>query len=78
MEQRRQNLARKELAWLRRGAPSSYLKPRYRIEAAEALIADVPAPRNKVELMAFSKQRQGRVVIELEDATVATPTAVCW
>ncbi|HBC8574789.1 TPA: ATP-binding cassette domain-containing protein [Corynebacterium striatum] len=73
MEQRRQNLARKELAWLRRGAPARTSKPRYRIEAAEALIADVPAPRNKVELMAFSKQRQGRVVIELEDATVATP-----
>lgn len=73
MEQRRQNLARKELAWLRRGAPARTSKPRYRIEAAEALIADVPAPRNKVELMAFSKQRQGRVVIELEDAQIATP-----
>lgn len=73
MEQRRQNLARKELAWLRRGAPARTSKPRYRVEAAEALIADVPAPRNKVELMAFSKQRQGRVVIELEDATIATP-----
>ena len=73
MEQRRQNLARKELAWLRRGAPARTSKPRYRIEAAEALIADVPAPRNKIELMAFSQQRQGRVVIELEDSTVATP-----
>src|SRR5699024_6488348 len=73
IEQRRQNLARKELAWLRRGAPARTSKPRYRIEAAEALIADVPAPRDKVELMAFSKSRQGRVVIELEDATVATP-----
>lgn len=73
MEQRRQNLARKELAWLRRGAPARTSKPRYRIEAAEAIIADVPAPRDKVELMAFSKQRQGRVVIELEDATVTTP-----
>ena len=73
MEQRRKNLARKELAWLRRGAPARTSKPRYRIEAAEALIADVPEPRNKVELMAFSKQRQGRVVIELEDATVKSP-----
>ncbi|GAA1473758.1 ABC-F family ATP-binding cassette domain-containing protein [Corynebacterium aurimucosum] len=73
IEQRRQNLARKELAWLRRGAPARTSKPRYRIEAAEALIADVPAPRDKVELMAFSKQRQGRVVIELEDAKVTTP-----
>lgn len=73
MEQRRQNLARKELAWLRRGAPARTSKPRYRIEAAEALIANVPEPRNKVELMAFSKQRQGRVVIELEDAQISTP-----
>ncbi len=72
-EQRRQNLARKELAWLRRGAPARTSKPRYRIEAAEALIADVPAPRNKVELMSFSRQRQGRVVIELEDAKLDAP-----
>ncbi|OHF37442.1 ABC-F family ATP-binding cassette domain-containing protein [Corynebacterium sp. HMSC074A01] len=73
IEQRRQNLARKELAWLRRGAPARTSKPRYRIEAAEALIADVPAPRDKVELMAFSKQRQGKVVIELEDARIDAP-----
>ncbi|WP_267207760.1 ABC-F family ATP-binding cassette domain-containing protein [Corynebacterium sp. Marseille-P8863] len=73
IEQRRQNLARKELAWLRRGAPARTSKPRYRIEAAEALIADVPAPRDSVELMAFSKQRQGKVVIELEDARIDAP-----
>lgn len=73
IEQRRQNLARKELAWLRRGAPARTSKPRYRIEVAEALIADVPAPRDKVELMAFSKQRQGKVVIELEDARIDAP-----
>ncbi|MDN8594875.1 MULTISPECIES: ABC-F family ATP-binding cassette domain-containing protein [unclassified Corynebacterium] len=73
IEQRRQNLARKELAWLRRGAPARTSKPRYRIEAAEALIADVPAPRDTVELMAFSKQRQGRVVVELEDARIESP-----
>ena len=73
IEQRRRNLARKELAWLRRGAPARTSKPRYRIEAAEALIADVPAPRESVELMAFSKQRQGRVVIELEDARIDAP-----
>ncbi|WP_406605680.1 ABC-F family ATP-binding cassette domain-containing protein [Corynebacterium kroppenstedtii] len=72
-EQRRQNLARKELAWLRRGAPARTSKPRYRVEAAEALIADVPAPRNTVELMAFSKQRQGKIVVDLVDATIATP-----
>ncbi|PRQ12465.1 glycerophosphodiester phosphodiesterase [Corynebacterium sp. 13CS0277] len=72
-EQRRQNLARKELAWLRRGAPARTSKPRYRIEAAEALIKNVPPPRDQVELMAFAKQRQGKVVVELEDATIATP-----
>ncbi|MEV6070213.1 ABC-F family ATP-binding cassette domain-containing protein [Nocardia sp. NPDC052001] len=72
-EQRRQNLARKELAWLRRGAPARTSKPRYRIEAAEALIANVPAPRDKVELASFARKRLGRVVIELEDATLATP-----
>ncbi|AKE41815.1 ABC transporter ATP-binding protein [Corynebacterium kutscheri] len=73
MEQRRQNLARKELAWLRRGAPARTSKPRYRIEAAEALIADVPEHRNKIELMAFSQQRQGKVVVELEDARIEAP-----
>lgn len=72
-EQRRANLARKELAWLRRGAPARTSKPRYRIEAAEALIQDVPAPRDSVELMSFATRRLGKKVIELEDATVATP-----
>lgn len=72
-ERRRRNLARKELAWLRRGAPARTSKPRYRIEAAEALIANVPAARDTVELLAFSKRRQGKVVIELEDATIETP-----
>jgi ATP-binding cassette subfamily F protein uup len=72
-EQRRANLARKELAWLRRGAPARTSKPRYRIEAAEALIRDVPAPRDSVELMSFATRRLGKKVIELEDATVATP-----
>ncbi|MEU1208192.1 ABC-F family ATP-binding cassette domain-containing protein [Nocardia sp. NPDC005825] len=72
-EARRQNLARKELAWLRRGAPARTSKPRYRIEAAEALIANVPAPRDTVELASFARKRLGRVVIELEDATLALP-----
>ncbi|MFD6729218.1 ATP-binding cassette domain-containing protein [Corynebacterium xerosis] len=72
-EARRQNLARKELAWLRRGAPARTSKPRYRIEAAEALISNVPAPRDSVELMAFSKRRQGKVVVELEDAVFSAP-----
>ena len=69
-EARRQNLARKELAWLRRGPPARTSKPRFRIEAAEALIADVPPPRDKVELLGFATNRLGRTVLELEDATV--------
>jgi ABC transport system ATP-binding/permease protein len=68
-EARRQNLARKELAWLRRGAPARTSKPRFRIEAAESLIADVPPPRNTVELLGFATNRLGRTVLELEDAT---------
>jgi ATP-binding cassette subfamily F protein uup len=69
-EGRRQNLARKELAWLRRGPPARTSKPRFRIEAAEALIADVPPPRDTVELLGFATNRLGRTVLELEDATV--------
>ncbi len=69
-EDRRRNLARKELAWLRRGPPARSSKPRYRIEAAEALIADVPPPRDNVELLAFARHRLGRTVLELEDVTV--------
>ncbi|WP_194815859.1 ABC-F family ATP-binding cassette domain-containing protein [Nocardia sp. XZ_19_385] len=72
-EARRQNLARKELAWLRRGAKARTSKPRYRVEAAEALIADVPPPRDSVSLAAFARKRLGRVVIELEDVTLTTP-----
>jgi ATP-binding cassette subfamily F protein uup len=70
LEEKRRNLASKELAWLRRGAPARTSKPRYRIDAAEALIADVPQPRDRVELMAFAKRRLGRTVIELEDVAV--------
>ncbi|MFT4201260.1 ABC-F family ATP-binding cassette domain-containing protein [Gordonia sp. (in: high G+C Gram-positive bacteria)] len=75
MEERRRNLARKELAWLRRGPPARTSKPKYRIEAAEKLIADVPPPRDTVTLSAFAKRRLGRVVIELEDARLVTPPA---
>ncbi|GAA0216093.1 ABC-F family ATP-binding cassette domain-containing protein [Saccharothrix mutabilis subsp. mutabilis] len=70
VEEKRRNLARKELAWLRRGAPARTSKPRYRIEAAEALISDVPPPRDNVELLAFAKRRLGRTVLELEDTTL--------
>ena len=68
-EAKRQNLARKELAWLRRGPPARTSKPRYRIEAAEALIADVPPPRDSVELLGFATNRLGRTVLELEDVS---------
>src|SRR4051812_27758273 len=69
-EDKRRNLARKELAWLRRGPPARTSKPRYRIEAAEALISDVPPPRDTVELLAFARRRLGRTVLELENITV--------
>ncbi|MET9494999.1 ABC-F family ATP-binding cassette domain-containing protein [Streptomyces sp. NPDC006552] len=69
-ETKRQNLMRKELAWLRRGAPARTSKPRYRIEAANELIADVPPPRDTSELMRFAGARLGRTVFDLEDVTV--------
>src|SRR4051794_10580002 len=70
-EERRQNLVRKELAWLRRGPPARTSKPRFRIEAANALIADEPPARNRVELSRFATARLGRVVYEVEDVTVS-------
>ncbi|BBA97796.1 putative ABC transporter ATP-binding protein [Actinacidiphila reveromycinica] len=69
-EAKRQNLVRKELAWLRRGAPARTSKPRFRIEAANALIEDVPPPRDSAELMRFANSRLGKTVFELEDATI--------
>ncbi|MGW7289019.1 ABC-F family ATP-binding cassette domain-containing protein [Streptomyces sp. NPDC054847] len=69
-ETKRQNLVRKELAWLRRGAPARTSKPRYRIEAANELIADVPPPRDTSELMKFASARLGKTVFDLEDVTV--------
>lgn len=69
-EGKRQNLMRKELAWLRRGAPARTSKPRYRIEAANELIADVPPPRDSAELMKFANSRLGKTVFELEDVTI--------
>ncbi|WP_106849445.1 ABC-F family ATP-binding cassette domain-containing protein [Blastococcus sp. Marseille-P5729] len=69
-EERRRNLARKELAWLRRGAPARTSKPRFRIEAANALIADVPPPRDKIELVATATSRMGKTVVDLVEASV--------
>ncbi len=65
-EARRQNLAKKELAWLRRGAPARTAKPKFRIEAANALIEDVPPPRDRLELQKFATQRLGKQVIDVE------------
>jgi len=64
-EARRKNLARKELAWLRRGAPARTSKPKFRIDAANELIADEPDPRDKLELQQFSVTRLGKDVFDL-------------
>jgi ATP-binding cassette subfamily F protein uup len=69
-EARRQNLLRKELAWLRRGPPARTSKPRFRIEAAQALIADEPPPRDSTRLQAFATRRLGKAVYDVEDVTV--------
>jgi ABC transport system ATP-binding/permease protein len=66
-ESRRQNLMRKELAWLRRGAPARTSKPKFRIDAANALIEDEPPPRDRLALERFATQRLGKDVIDLED-----------
>ncbi|MFS0729382.1 ABC-F family ATP-binding cassette domain-containing protein [Curtobacterium sp. 1P10AnD] len=70
-EQRRQNLARKELAWLRRGAPARTSKPKFRIDAANALIDDVPPIRDTVALSQMATARLGKDVVDLLDAGVA-------
>ncbi|MEV6031385.1 ABC-F family ATP-binding cassette domain-containing protein [Nonomuraea sp. NPDC052116] len=69
-EERRQNLMRKEIAWLRRGPPARTSKPKFRIEAAQALIANEPPARETVELMKFAAARLGRTVYDLEDVTL--------
>lgn len=70
-EAKRQNLMRKELAWLRRGAPARTSKPKFRIEAANQLIADVPPLRDTVELAKLASARLGKDVIDLLDASVS-------
>ena len=67
---RRRNLLRKELAWLRRGPPARTTKPRFRIDAANALIADEPAPRDRVELLRFASARLGKSVYDVEDVNL--------
>ncbi len=72
-EVKRQNLMRKELAWLRRGAPARTSKPKFRIDAANELIADVPPVRDTVELAKLATYRLGKDVIDLLDVSVSYP-----
>ncbi|ROZ63250.1 ABC transporter ATP-binding protein [Kocuria soli] len=69
-EAKRQNLMKKELAWLRRGAPARTSKPKFRIDAANELIADVPPPRDTVALSKMAVTRLGKRVVDLEDISV--------
>jgi ABC transport system ATP-binding/permease protein len=70
-EAKRQNLARKELAWLRRGAPARTSKPKFRIDAANQLIEDVPEIRDRVTLQSLAVTRLGKDVVDLLDASVS-------
>ena len=72
-EAKRANLMRKELAWLRRGAPARTSKPKFRIDAANQLIADVPPVRDTVELAKLATNRLGKDVIDLLDVSVSYP-----
>jgi ATP-binding cassette subfamily F protein uup len=73
-EAKRHNLMRRELAWLRRGPPARTSKPKFRIEAANQLIADVPPLRNTVELAKLATARLGKDVIDLLDVSVSYPS----
>lgn len=70
MDQRRNMLIKKELAWLRRGAPARTSKPKFRIDAANTLIADEPAPRDQGELLKFALNRLGKTVYEAHHVQV--------
>lgn len=70
-EAKRQNLMRKELAWLRRGAPARTSKPKFRIDAANVLIADVPPVRNSIELSQMAVSRLGKDVVDIENVDVS-------
>jgi ATP-binding cassette subfamily F protein uup len=70
-QDRRRQLVKKELAWLRRGPPARTSKPKFRIDAANALIADVPPARDTVELAKFATSRLGKDVYDVEDVTLA-------
>jgi ATP-binding cassette subfamily F protein uup len=69
-DSKRNMLIRKELAWLRRGAPAQTVKPKFRIDAANTLIANEPPPRNETELLNFAANRLGNTVFEIHQATI--------
>ncbi len=71
IEAKRQNLMNKELAWLRRGPPARTTKPKFRIEAANQLIADVPPPRDRIELAKLATARLGKDVVDIENVSVS-------
>ncbi|MFI9486878.1 ATP-binding cassette domain-containing protein [Promicromonospora sp. NPDC052451] len=71
--EKRDNLLRKELAWLRRGAPARTSKPKFRLDAAAALIADEPPPRDSMELTRMATRRLGKDVLDLESVSVRVP-----
>ena len=70
-DNKRNMLIRKELAWLRRGAPARTSKPKFRIDAANTLIANEPPPRNETELLNFATNRLGKTVFEFHQAKIA-------
>lgn len=70
-ESKRQNLMRKELAWLRRGAPARTSKPKFRIDAANQLIEDVPEVRNRIELQQLAVARLGKEVVDVINVGVS-------
>jgi ATP-binding cassette subfamily F protein uup len=70
-EAKRQNLMKKELAWLRRGAPARTAKPKFRIDAANALIENEPPPRDTVSLASMAMQRLGKDVVDIENVSVS-------
>ena len=70
LDSRRDNLIRKELAWLRRGAPARTTKPKFRVDAANELISAEPAPRDSTELLKFALNRLGNTVYELHHAVI--------
>lgn len=70
-EAKRQNILRKELAWLRRGAPARTSKPKFRVDAANQLIEDVPPVRDAIELKRLAVARLGKDVVDIENVSVS-------